>query len=124
MHKRLRFGKPGIVLALLLVLGMAGWVGLKSSGAAEKNLLADRHQARGTNCSGCHKENPPKEAVLQDMCLKCHGTYEKIAKRTDAASPNPHASHMGAVECKLCHHAHKPSVNYCASCHDFDFNVP
>jgi len=124
MPKRFRFAKTGIVLAFLLALGFAGWAGLKSGGAAEKNFLADRHQARGANCSGCHKESPPKEAVPQDMCLKCHESYAKIAKQTDKITPNPHASHMGALECKLCHHAHKPSVNHCASCHDFDFKVP
>lgn len=124
MHKRFRFVKAGIVLALLLVLSMAGWAGSKSSAAAEKNFLADRHQARGANCSACHKESPPKEAVPQDMCLKCHGPYDKIAKRTDKVTPNPHASHMGALDCNLCHHAHKPSVNNCAACHDFEFKVP
>jgi fumarate reductase flavoprotein subunit len=76
------------------------------------------------DCAGCHKESPPKSAVPTEMCMKCHGSYDKIAKQSDKVSPNPHASHLGPVPCENCHHAHKPSVNQCAQCHEFNFEVP
>lgn len=113
-----------LLLAALVTFGLAGWLGPDCGGAAEKNFLADRHQAKGIECSGCHKESPPKAAVPSEACLKCHGPYEKVAKQTENVSPNPHASHMGQLGCENCHMGHKPSVDYCSSCHQFGYKVP
>ena len=51
--------------------------------------------------------------------LKCHGSYEKLAKLT--AKPgekfNPHDSHMGRIECTQCHSMHAKSHYICRDCH-------
>ena len=92
---------------------------------AAEALLVDRHKNAGVNCDGCHKENPPSKPAPTSVCTDCHGDYAKIAEKTQNVKPqNPHESHLGDVECEKCHHLHKPSVNYCGSCHNFGFKVP
>ena len=58
--------------------------------------------------------------VTKNQCLKCHVSYEELAKKTASLSPNPHRSHMGAVNCEECHKAdaEKP-VLMCNQCHKF-----
>jgi hypothetical protein len=92
--------------------------------ASQPSFLADRHKLTGIGCEGCHKENPPKEQVPTVVCGKCHGDQAKLANRTQKVIPNPHDSHLGNVECGLCHHAHKPSEDYCGNCHEFGYKVP
>ena len=92
--------------------------------AAEGIFLAEKHKDRGTGCSGCHKENPPKQDVPMAVCLGCHGDYWKVAAKTDKLDPKPHNSHLGEIDCGKCHHAHKPSVNFCNKCHQLDMKVP
>jgi hypothetical protein len=92
--------------------------------AAEGLFLADKHKDRGTDCSGCHRENPPKQDVPMAICLGCHGDYQKVAAKTNKLDPNPHDSHLGEVDCGRCHHAHKASVNACNECHQMDMKVP
>jgi hypothetical protein len=92
--------------------------------AQEGKFLGDKHQAKGLNCSACHKESPPKEAVKSETCLKCHGDAEKLAMKTAAVRPNPHDSHLGDAACEQCHHSHKPSEDACSKCHHFGFKVP
>ena len=92
--------------------------------AAESLSLADTHKNRGMDCSDCHKESPPKQNVLMAVCLGCHGDYTKMAAKTSKIDPNPHASHLGEIDCAKCHHAHKASVNVCNACHQFDMKVP
>jgi hypothetical protein len=112
----------------LLLLGVGGVLGSTSPlrAAAAKPPLAERHQAAGLACDACHQETPPRAAAPIATCLACHGgSYEKLAEKTQAATPrNPHESHEGEIECEACHHGHKPSVDYCARCHQFDFRVP
>jgi len=64
------------------------------------------------DCYGCHE----------------HGSYEEIVQMTaeleDTVGANPHASHYGDMECRLCHKMHKESEDYCAQCHDWGFEVP
>jgi uncharacterized CHY-type Zn-finger protein len=91
---------------------------------AAPSFLADKHNAAGIVCGGCHKENPPKEWVPTAVCIKCHGDQAKVAERTQKVIPNPHESHLGNVKCELCHHAHKPSQDHCSNCHEFDYKVP
>ncbi len=91
---------------------------------AEPSLLLDKHKVAGISCEGCHKENPPKEQVPTPVCIECHGNQEKIAEKSRHVTPNPHDSHLGALKCELCHHAHRPSENYCGTCHEFNFKVP
>jgi hypothetical protein len=114
-----------MVLAAVIVLGLAGWWhGSSYGGPEEKKFLADRHQTKGMACASCHKETPPQTPVQTAVCIDCHGSYAKIAEKTINASPNPHASHMGALPCENCHHAHKAPENQCASCHEFNMKVP
>jgi len=95
-----------------------------SATSAQPAFLADKHKLRGVGCEGCHKESPPKERVPTSVCNKCHGDQVKLANRTQKVIPNPHDSHLGNVECELCHHAHKPSEDYCGNCHEFGYKVP
>jgi len=92
--------------------------------AAGGLFLADKHKNSGTDCSGCHKESPPKQDAPMAVCLGCHGDYPKVAAKTNKLDPNPHDSHLGEIECGKCHHAHKGSVNFCNECHQFDMKVP
>jgi predicted CXXCH cytochrome family protein len=78
------------------------------------------------------------EAHDAATCLKCHGPFEKLAKRTEGyvtewdekANPHVHVPHDSTtiVECTECHDPHpipfqavkdgrKPTVKYCYSCH-------
>ena len=66
----------------------------------------------------------PSKAVPADKCLSCHGDYAKLKELTKDAKPNPHYTHMLDQPCAECHKAHKPSVNMCQECHQFDFKVP
>ena len=115
-----------MMLALSLVsLWAAGAEGEKGKATSAKSgFLADRHKGAGIECSGCHKETPPKGEPAMEACLKCHGPYEKLAAKGEKLEHNPHASHLGELECFNCHHGHKPSVDYCARCHTFGFKVP
>jgi len=88
----------------------------QSSGHAR--MLADLHQASGVACAACHKENPPKTAVPDQVCVACHGGVPAIIARTDNYEPNPHVSpHSADLRCATCHHAHKPSEVSCLACH-------
>ena len=92
--------------------------------AATGAFLGDAHKVRGIDCSGCHKESPPKHNVPMAVCLGCHGDYGKVAAKTKKLDPNPHDSHLGEFDCGKCHHAHKASVNACNACHQLDMTVP
>ena len=94
------------------------------SGAAQAPLLEERHKDAGITCDACHQETPPGKEVPMEVCAGCHGDYAKLAEETGKVEPNPHDSHEGPVPCEKCHHNHRPSENYCASCHNFGFKVP
>jgi len=118
--RRLLFLFLGI---LLLAVGAAAPASAQQ--APGNAPLLQKHLGLGLNCAACHKENPPAAAVKMEQCFTCHGNYDKLADKTDGkGSHNPHASHNGDLPCESCHHVHKPSVNYCGSCHQFDFKVP
>jgi len=104
----------------LVVACAASW-----AWGAERPLLIEKHKAAALACDACHKENPPRTAPPVATCTGCHGTYETIAEKTQNVTPhNPHQTHEGEIECWECHHVHKPSEDYCAKCHQFDFKVP
>lgn len=94
------------------------------------DFLADRHEAKKVSCAGCHgKEAPVKgDSVENSRCLRCHGSYEKLAAQTVPAQKtegNPHASHLGEIECTICHYGHSASVVYCQRCHrTFEMKTP
>ena len=86
-------------------------------------FLAGKHKSMGIDCVGCHKATPEKPPLMT-ICLGCHGPYDKLAARGEKLEHNPHASHLGELECDNCHHGHKPSTDYCARCHTFGLKVP
>jgi len=56
-----------------------------------------------------------------DICLKCHISYEHVAASTDFLARNPHDSHNGQLPCKTCHVSHSDQIDYCSQCHDNGF---
>ncbi len=117
------------ILAFLLVCASFTAFGQQAQG---DKFLADRHVARGQQCAACHGQNAPSAALPLDAdkhqtCVKCHGFYDAVAKKTQPADPeemNPHSQHDGNLPCTECHQGHKASVNYCAQCHFYTFKVP
>ncbi len=100
----------GIVAAVLVVLAMAAapqdQLGGNARAAGDKEFLALRHMARGNTCEDCHKENPPKAKTSHVACMGCHGDARKMAERTKASNPNPHAYAPDMI-CTKCHYGHK-----------------
>jgi fumarate reductase flavoprotein subunit len=111
-------------MGVLWVWGISVFSPSVPTWAAQTLFLGDKHKNMGVDCSGCHKEDPPKQNVPMAVCLGCHGDYPKVAEKTKKLDPNPHDSHLGEIECGQCHHAHKASVLVCAGCHEMDMKVP
>lgn len=87
--------------------------------------MADAHVAKGIPCAACHVENPPAKRVKTSKCQQCHGDYSALAERTKDMKPNNvHANHLGDLECKECHAAHKEQKIACDECHQFKFEMP
>jgi hypothetical protein len=97
---------------------------------------ARAHSRVGVGCLSCHPRTlanelseqvayrtgdystPLREVkVGEKVCLRCHGDYGLMAARTAEVIPNPHYSHLGEVDCRVCHKMHKASINYCFDCH-------
>lgn len=72
-------------------------------------------------CSNCHIEKVPSKAPDKAACLKCHGSYGQLAKKTEKLNPafNPHYSHKGQEQCASCHSMHAKSQFICNDCHGF-----
>jgi fumarate reductase flavoprotein subunit len=93
-------------------------------------FLGDRHVAKGMNCQTCHIENSKElknDGAKHEICVQCHGFYDKVAEKTKPSNPeegNPHGQHDGNLPCTECHKGHKPGVNYCGQCHGYNFKVP
>ncbi|HNY66819.1 MAG TPA: cytochrome c3 family protein [Deltaproteobacteria bacterium] len=108
-------------MGLLLFLFAAPHAAWTQSTPDAGALLGDRHKAAGIECARCHKDKP-SAPVPASICTGCHADMAKSEKIRDNL-PNPHNSHMPYPECSSCHHAHKPSENQCASCHNFSFRM-
>ena len=101
-------------------------------------LLAHQHSEADVACLDCHEptikqqveelvsfvtnnyETPLEEREFdQEWCLRCHehGSSEEVIEMTADLDPNPHKSHIGDLECGLCHNVHRESEDYCAECH-------
>ena len=81
---------------------------------------SDKHIKTGLTCDSCHGAAKVAAGAEVGMakCLSCHGSYEKLAKRTETMSRNPHTNpHSLDLECNACHHGHTAEENYCGSCH-------
>jgi hypothetical protein len=106
----------GVCLLLSLVTPTVVFAQTQSRSDAPA-FTADRHVARGMQCVNCHGEGAQKP-VAGEKCLGCHGSFDAIAKRTDGVLvPNPHAGHVGELDCTLCHNGHKANELYCSNCH-------
>lgn len=106
-----------LVLALIIAFGTLG--------SAYADTMADRHQAKGVSCAMCHVEAPPAKKVKTTKCQQCHGDYAKLAERTKTMTPNNvHANHLGDLDCRECHGAHKVTKIACDECHKFQFAMP
>ncbi len=82
------------------------------------------HAKAGVTCGGCHgAEFPVADATVENSrCLSCHGPAERLATTTepkDFKDRNPHKSHLGDINCRVCHRAHSESKVYCLDCHQY-----
>jgi fumarate reductase flavoprotein subunit len=114
---------PLLVLAWGLLLGPGGLWAI-CAWSEDLPLLADRHKNAGLTCGACHDEGRPETEPPAAGCVRCHGDLVKMGERTRAVPRNPHASHKGDLECRMCHRAHRPSTDWCAQCHTSVFRVP
>jgi len=112
---------PLTLLVLLVLLQPLALCVLPARGA---ELLGQKHASAGVECVACHKKIPVDGSAPPDGCIGCHGDLRKVAERTKTLRHNPHDSHQDELTCDACHHLHKPSVDFCAQCHTFDFKVP
>ena len=80
------------------------------------------HAKANIVCGGCHGGAMAKEGdtVENSRCLECHGPMEQLAARSapkDFPDRNPHKSHLGEINCTVCHKGHAESKTYCLECH-------
>lgn len=80
------------------------------------------HGKANIMCGGCHGNAMAKEGdtVENSRCLACHGPMEALAARSapkDFPDRNPHKSHLGEINCTVCHKGHSESKAYCLECH-------
>ena len=126
----IRIGAP----LLLAVLTLSAALAQPSAGGAN---LADFHAAKAAlACTACHTGGDPSAltpeaalAAVNRQCQTCHGDRAQVAKTTQAklADPNinPHASHLVAVDCTVCHAGHTSvRESYCLQCHAFTMPMP
>jgi len=114
----------------------------------DTNLLAYAHAQEGLECQDCHFDSEALRQVHQqaipgepvgglkvdmEACFDCHvdtqhTSYGQIVQLTShlqsEAGANPHDSHYGQLECRICHKMHQESEDYCARCHSFGWQVP
>lgn len=94
--------------------------------AAHATNLADAHGKRGAQCISCHSDAAPGpgDFVESEKCLACHERESIKAKYKSRGKMNPHANHLGEIDCNLCHTGHKPFELYCQKCHtNFNKNL-
>ena len=91
--------------------------------------LQPLHDTGGTDTSQLKERKYPNE-----FCFGCHvpnehTSYQEVIERTedytvDNLKINPHDSHLGEVNCRICHKMHRESEDYCALCHSWGWQVP
>lgn len=88
------------------------------------------HAQNAVTCKDCHGNTMPESdiTVENEICLGCHGSFDELAQltvNTVCAEKNPHKSHLGEIDCTVCHHAHDSSEAYCLKCHsNFKMGIP
>lgn len=90
----------------------------------EEQHRANKHLTYSTQCEDCHigESDPHAAPVTDEGCRNCHD-YDAVVNATadlvdeKNRMPNPHDSHIGDVDCMLCHSNHTESTYYCLTCH-------
>jgi cytochrome c nitrite reductase small subunit len=99
------------------------------------------HALEGVTCLDCHEPTTQQQVdelvvymqgdfmvPLEErqfgtqFCFDCHEAnehtrYEEVVQLTADMELNPHESHLGELECEVCHKMHGASEDYCANCH-------
>jgi hypothetical protein len=114
--QKVSFGAPRKDELALAKEIFASWAGSTHTDAI--------HAKAGVTCSGCHgAELPLPDATVENSrCLACHGPVEPLVKKTepkDFKDRNPHKSHLGDINCRVCHRAHAQAKIYCLDCHQY-----
>ena len=106
------------------------------------SFLDNTHREAGTGCKECHHVTPLKavnEVVsyvtgdyqdplsehdfAKENCLECHRSYQSLIEQTAHLEPNPHDSHLGELECTMCHNSHRESTLFCNECHTWELTI-
>ena len=94
---------------------------VECSEAAQAKTAPGNVVKKQKSCSACHDKDILGEATIKNKkCLECHGSLEKLTDKTapkDFPDRNPHKSHLGEINCTVCHTAHAESKVYCLECH-------
>jgi cytochrome c nitrite reductase small subunit len=110
------------------------------------HLEANKHAAAGVTCHDCHESSIPTQVEqlwkyatgdyktpiekrqfgTRVFCGRCHDLATVISKTTlvnvsTFADENPHNSHIGFLECNMCHSEHNESQLSCKQCHTFEW---
>ncbi|MGX9461342.1 flavocytochrome c [Shewanella sp. A14] len=103
-----------------LVSVMAVMMLSSGTALAKSNDMGSFHADMGS-CQSCHTD-PIKvsdsETHENAQCKSCHGDYAELAN--DKLQFDPHASHLGDINCTSCHKGHEAPQFYCNECHSFD----
>ncbi|MDO6639285.1 flavocytochrome c [Shewanella sp. 5_MG-2023] len=103
---------------------------LTSGSVMAKNDLASFHTEMG-DCQSCHvaeKMKDIKKSMTDSQthenaqCQDCHGGYADLVN--DKLEFDPHASHLGDINCTSCHTAHAKPELTCNNCHNFEIEMP
>ncbi|QYJ87079.1 flavocytochrome c [Shewanella mesophila] len=104
-----------VMAVMLLTSGVA---------IAKDQSLANFH-ADMDSCQSCHSK-PIKvsdsETHENQQCRSCHGSYEELAN--EKLKFDPHASHLGDINCTSCHSGHSKPQLTCNNCHNFEIDMP
>lgn len=122
----MRLIKAGTVLLCSLVLLIGSSMAWADGGASKTTFLSGIHKKNQISCADCHGKSlvvDDSETVLNKKCVECHGTFTKLANKKKEHI-NPHASHLGEVNCTTCHKGHTASKAYCNYCHSFGMKIP
>ena len=132
-----RIWKTALLFGCLCLLFPAVLLGAADTGVAptlaEKTLLSELHKGNQVGCADCHGKDKDislddAEIAVSGACIGCHGSVLQMADRSEERAKgkefiNPHVSHIGAINCTVCHRGHEQSVAYCNSCHTFDLQM-
>ena len=86
---------------------------------AALSLVLMAATASAAGLSAKHQAFGLADEPVQAQCLECHGGLAGLAEKTKAVTPNPHANHMGRVQCNACHSWKTAPKLMCNDCHSF-----